>query len=315
MSAAPQPRTSAESDSWYRQRRAHEERLFARLAVERSPAARDAIVEHFMPLARRLARRYRHVEDIEDLEQVAAIGLIKAIDRFDPERGLAFSSFAFPTILGELKRYLRDRGWSVRPPRAVQELAARVEHAANALVAELGRSPTMAEIAARTGSTVEQALEGTRAATARHALSLDQPRRDADDLGSHRMAIAIDEAGFGAAEDAMLLDSLMRSLTQRERLILDLRFREDLTQVQIGEIVGVSQMHVSRMIRNAIAKLTVTSIAAQHLSDQRAESSQARSAASGVARIGAGISAAPAITRQNARARAPISGPPEPIGS
>ena len=279
MAAGSEASRTAELDSYYRACRADEERLFARLAVDPGPAARDAIAVQFMPMARRLARRYRQVEDIEDLEQIAAIGLLKAIDRFDPQRGLAFASFAFPTILGELKRYLRDRGWSVRPPRAVQDLAARVEHAANALPAELGRAPTVAEIAARTGCTLEQVLEGTQAAKARHAVSLDQPRRDAEDPGRHGIAVAIEEAGFGVAEDAMLLESLMRTLTQRERQMLHLRFREDLTQVQIAEIVGVSQMHVSRIIRNAIAKLTVTSIAAQRLSDRRAEQAGRRSMA------------------------------------
>ena len=160
-----------------------------------------------MPMARGLARRYRHFEEIEDLEQIAAIGLLKAIDRFDPHRGLVFSAFAFPTVLGELKRYLRDRGWSVRPPRAIQELAARVEHATNSLLAELGRSPTVPEIAARVGCTVEQVLEGTQAATARHSLSLDRPRREAEDFGDPGITVAIDETGFGAAEDAMLLDA------------------------------------------------------------------------------------------------------------
>jgi RNA polymerase sigma-B factor len=270
MPAASETRRTAAKD-WYRESRAEEERLFARLAVDRSPAARDAIVVQFMPMARRLARRYRHVAEIEDLEQVAAIGLVKAIDRFAPERGLAFSSFAFPTILGELKRYQRDRGWSVRPPRAVQELAVRVDSTANTLLAELGRAPTVAEIAARAGGTVEQVLEGTQAASARYAVSLDQPRRGAEDVDSPAWSIAVDEEGFGAAEDAMLLDGLMRALTQRERLVLNLRFREDLTQAQIGETVGVSQMHVSRIIRRAIAKMTATSIAAQHLGERRAE--------------------------------------------
>ena len=270
MPAASETRRAAAKD-WYRESRADEERLFARLVVDRSPAARDAIVEQFMPMARGLARRYRHVENIEDLEQIAAIGLLKAIDRFDPQRGLAFASFAFPTILGELKRYLRDRGWTVRPPRAIQELAGRVQHASNTLLAELGRAPTMPEIAERVGCTVEQVLEGTQAATARHALSLDQPRRDPDEPGGHGIAVATEETGFGAAEDAMLLERLMRVLTPRERLVLTLRFHDDLTQAQIGETVGVSQMHVSRLIRNAIGKLTATSLAAQHLCDRRAE--------------------------------------------
>jgi RNA polymerase sigma-B factor len=254
MPGVAEARWSAQQGNWYQARREHERRLFARLAIDRSPAAREAIVEQFLPLARQLARRYRNADDIEDLEQVAAMGLVKAIDRFDPDRGLAFSSFAFPTILGELKRHLRDRGWSVRPPRSVQERAARVEQAANALLAELGRSPTVVELAERVESTVEEVLEARQLATARHAISLDEPR-DADDPRSHGRTIAIDEAGFDAAEDAMILDGLMRELTPRERLLLTLRFREDLTQSQIGEIAGISQMHVSRTIRAALAKL------------------------------------------------------------
>jgi RNA polymerase sigma-B factor len=255
MGAVAAARGSAEWELWYRARRANEQRLFARLVADRSPTARDAIVEQFMPLARQLARRYHNVADIEDLEQVAAIGLLKAIDRFDPERGLAFSSFAFPTILGELKRHLRDRGWSVRPPREIQELVARVDRATNVLITELGRSPTVAEIAARVGSSVELVLEAMQAAGARHASSLDQPRRDVDDPRSRGLEIAIEEPGFAIAEDAVLLESLMRDLTHREQLILHLRFREDLTQTQIAEIVGLSQMHVSRMVRALIEKL------------------------------------------------------------
>ena len=144
MSSVTLTHLPATREHWCRTHRTNEQRLFARLAADRSPAARDAIVEQFMPLARQLARRYRHVEDIEDLEQIAAIGLVKAIVRFDSERGIAFSSFAFPTILGELKRHLRDRGWSVRPPRELQDRAARVDRVANVLLTELGRSPTVA---------------------------------------------------------------------------------------------------------------------------------------------------------------------------
>ncbi|WP_053226046.1 sigma-70 family RNA polymerase sigma factor [Solirubrobacter soli] len=252
---------TAERENWHRTARAGEQRLFARLAAEHSPAARDAIMEQFMPLARKLARRYRNVEDIEDLEQIAAIGLMKAIDRFDPERGLAFSSFAFPTILGELKRHLRDRGWSVRPPRDIQELVARVEQSANRLASDLGRSPTVGEIAEHVGNTVEQVLEAMGAANARHAASLDQPR-DADGPGSRGMEIAIDDPGFAAIENAVLVNSLMHDLTQRELVVLHLRFREDLTQVRIAEMVGLSQMHVSRMIRRAIEKLQAAAMPA-----------------------------------------------------
>ncbi|MDA0167259.1 SigB/SigF/SigG family RNA polymerase sigma factor [Solirubrobacter ginsenosidimutans] len=254
MPPVDENRWTATRAHWHAARRAHERRLFARLTVDRSPAARAAIVEQFMPLARQLARRYGNVEDIDDLEQVAAIGLVKAIDRFDPDRGLAFSSFAFPTILGELKRHLRDRGWSVRPPRDVQELAARAEQHAHALLAELGRSPTVSQIAERAGSTVEQVLEAMQATNARHAVSLDEPIRDTDP-SSRAREVAVEEAGFAAAENAMLLDAMLRQLTERERRVLDLRFRRDLTQSRVAEIVGISQMHVSRMLRTSLAKL------------------------------------------------------------
>lgn len=239
-------------------RRDEERALFARLAREHSPAARDAIVERFLPLAHQLARRYRNVEDIEDLKQVAAIGLVKAIGRFDPERGLAFSSFAFPTILGELKRHLRDRGWAVRVPRDLQELTARLESLSNELVAQLGRSPTAAELAERTGSTIEQVLEALQARTARRAISLDQPAHDADEPDAGGLEIAVDEAGFSTAEDATVLDGLLGELSERELQILRLRFSEDLTQSEIGKIAGVSQMHVSRVLRASLERLRET---------------------------------------------------------
>jgi RNA polymerase sigma-B factor len=250
----------AERDRWSRTRRAHEQRLFTRFAVDRSPAARDAIVEQFMPLARKLAGRYRNVEDIEDLEQIAAIGLVKAIERFDPGRGIAFTSYAFPTILGELKRYLRDHGWSVRPPRDVQELAARIDKHTITLQSELGRSPTATELAQRTESTVEQVLEAMQSGTARYAVSLDLPAHDADDPDSRGLEIATDEIGFAGAENAVLLDRLLRELTPREQQVVHLRFREDRTQSEIGEIVGISQMHVSRMLRTALERLQAATL-------------------------------------------------------
>jgi RNA polymerase sigma-B factor len=239
-------------------RRDEERALFARLASEDGPAARDAIVERFLPLAHQLARRYRNVEDIEDLDQVAAIGLVKAIDRFDPERGLAFSSFAVPTILGELKRHLRDRGWAVRVPRQLQELATRLESLSNELVAQLGRSPTAAELAEGTGSTIEQVLEALQARTARRAVSLDQPPHDADEPDARGLEIAVDEAGFSIAEDAAVLDGLLGELSERELQILRLRFSEDLTQSEIGRIAGLSQMHVSRTLRASLQRLRET---------------------------------------------------------
>jgi RNA polymerase sigma-B factor len=179
---------------------------------------------------------------------------MKAIERFDPSRGLAFSSFATPTILGELKRDFRDRGWIVRVPRELQELATRVDRVVDELTADLGRSPTPAEIAQHSGTTVERVLEARTTTTAHRALSLDEP---VDGGGEHprSASIAQYERGYDLAETAADLDRLLAVLTERERIILRLRFADDLTQREIGERLGTSQMHVSRLIRTAVAKL------------------------------------------------------------
>jgi RNA polymerase sigma-B factor len=237
------------------ERRTQERVLFARLARERTPAARDAIVERFMPLARQLARRYAGAAEPEDLEQVAAIGLVKAIDRFDAGRGLAFSSYAVPTIAGEIKRYLRDHAWTVRVPRELQESSIRLDRATSDLTAQLGRVPTAAELAARVGSTVEAVLEARQTITARHPVSLDQPVSGEDGSETVGALVGIEEAAFETAEQSALLGTLVRGLGERERLILHLRFVEDLTQSEIGERVGLSQMQVSRLLRVALAEL------------------------------------------------------------
>ena len=238
-----------------RERQAEERALFERLAEDPGPATRDAIVQRFMPLARQLARRYSGGHELEDLEQVAAIGLMKAVGRFDPARGLAFSTYAFPTIMGELKRHLRDHGWAVRVPRDLQEVYVRVDRATGELATALGRAPTVAELADRIGSTVEQVLEARQAGTARRADSLDQPRNGSEDPDAVGVEIAIDESGFATAEDAAVLEDLLGCLSERDVLVLRLRFGEDLTQSEIGDIVGLSQMQVSRLIRRAIARL------------------------------------------------------------
>jgi len=218
--------------------------------------ARAQLVDRFLPLARQLARRYqRGGEPLDDLVQVASLGLLKAIDRFDPSRETAFSSFAVPTILGELKRHFRDKGWSVRVPRDLQELAVKLEPVGEELARELGRAATLAEIAQRTGSTVEQVLEAREAASAYRAVSLDRPREDDEDGDGIGAAFGIEDTGFANAEDSATIERLMRVLNDREREILRLRFSEDLTQAEIGVRVGVSQMHVSRIIRQAINRL------------------------------------------------------------
>jgi RNA polymerase sigma-B factor len=232
-------------------------RLLTRYRESGDPAAREQLVERFLPLARQLARRYqRGGEQLDDLVQVASLGLLKAIDRFDPARETAFSSFAVPTILGELKRHFRDKGWSVRVPRDLQELAVKVDRVSDEMSRELGRAPTPAEIAQRTGSTLEQVLEAREASSAYRAVSLDRPRTDDDEEGdSYADAVGAEDPGFRHAEDSATVERLMEVLTDREREVLRLRFAEDLTQSEIGRRVGVSQMHVSRLIRQSVARL------------------------------------------------------------
>jgi len=231
--------------------------LLERYSATRSPADRDALVERFLPLARDLARRYqRPSESYDDLFQVASLGLLKAIDRFDPARPVAFSSFAVPTIAGELKRYYRDHTWSVRVARSLQELALRVDSAVSDYSSRHGRQPTVAEIAAVVGAGEEDVLEALQARDAHQASSLDAPRRGAEeDDGTLGDGLGDDDSGFAAAEDRATLDQLLGSLTRREREILRLRFEEDLTQAEIGERIGVSQMHVSRILRATIDRL------------------------------------------------------------
>jgi RNA polymerase sigma-B factor len=235
----------------------NERRLFARYRERDDQAARDALVERFLPLATQLARRYhRGNEPLDDLVQVASVGLLKAIDRFDPARGTAFSSFAVPTIAGELKRHYRDKGWAVRVPRDLQELALRVDRATEPLFHKLGRAPTPSELADELGVTIEQVLEAHEAAAAQRADSLDRPVSDADqDAAQLGDTLGSDEPGYRRAEDLATVESMASVLSDREREILSLRFEEDLTQSEIGERVGLSQMHVSRLLRQAVERL------------------------------------------------------------
>jgi RNA polymerase sigma-B factor len=256
-------RTAQGSDGAYpsegedRAARAREDRrLLERYHRHGDPAAREALVQRFLPLARQLARRYqRGSEPLDDLVQVASLGLLKAIDRFEPDRPTAFSSFAVPTILGELKRHFRDRGWSVRVPRDLQEMAVRVDRVAEEMARRLGRAPTPGEIAEEIGTTTERVLEAREAAGAYRAVSLDRPREDDEDSDQMAETFGVEDPGFRLAEDAATVERLMLVLTEREREVLRLRFAEDLTQSEIGARVGVSQMHVSRLIRQAIARL------------------------------------------------------------
>jgi RNA polymerase sigma-B factor len=238
--------------------RTHEDRaLFERYLARRDPADRELLVERFLPLARQLARRYQRPEEpFDDLFQVACLGLVKAIDRFDLTRDVAFSSYAVPTILGEIKRYFRDRTWSVRVPRDLQELALRVDRKVSELSTDRRRQPTVTEIADAVGIEEEEVLEALEASGAYRATSLSTPRGNADEAGETLGdTVGTSEEGFGLAEDRATLEQLMRAVTPREREVLRLRFEEDLTQAEIGERIGVSQMQVSRIIRQSIARL------------------------------------------------------------
>jgi RNA polymerase sigma-B factor len=234
-----------------------ERALLERYLQRRDPGDREMLVERFLPLARALARRYQRTgEPFDDLFQVACLGLVKAIDRFDLDRDVAFSTYAVPTIMGEIRRYLRDSTWSVRVPRALQELTLRVDKNVIELASDLHRQPTVAEIARAAAATQEQVLDALQAAGAYRATSLDTPRAGEDEacdtLGD---TVASTEQGFGLAEDRATLAQLLRAITPREREVLHLRFEENLTQRQIGQRIGVSQMQTSRIIRHSIARL------------------------------------------------------------
>jgi RNA polymerase sigma-B factor len=246
--------------------RAEQDRaLFARYLDKRDPVDREMLVERFLPLARQLARRYERPEEpFDDLFQVACLGLVKAIDRFDLEREVAFSSYAVPTILGEIKRYFRDRTWSVRVPRDLQELALKVDRAVSELSLDLHRQPTVEEIAEKVGADEEDVLEALEASGAYKATSLESPRGSEDETGDTLAdTLGTEEQGFALAEDRATIEHLMRSITPREREVLRLRFAEDLTQAEIGERIGVSQMQVSRIIRQSVARLRAYATARQ----------------------------------------------------
>jgi RNA polymerase sigma-B factor len=236
---------------------AEDRALFARYLDQRDPVDRDTLVERFLPLARQLARRYERPEvPFDDLFQVACLGLVNAIDRFDLDRQVAFSSYAVPTILGEIKRYFRDRTWSVRVPRDLQELSLKVDRAVLELDHERQRGPTIAEIVAKVGAGEEDVLEALEASGAYRAASLQAPWGADEDTGDTLGdAIGIEERGFTAAEHRATIDRLMRVITPRERKVLWLRFAGDLTQAEIAEHVGVSQMQVSRIIRQSVSRL------------------------------------------------------------
>jgi RNA polymerase sigma-B factor len=240
-----------------------ERELFVR-AQAGDPDARSALVDQYLPLARSLALRFRgRTEPMDDLFQVASIGLVIAIGRFDTERGLAFSTYAVPTILGELRRHFRDRTWSVRVPRSLQERAIAVTQHTEQLSAKLNRPPTVAELCEAMGLEKEEVLEALHAGQAYTASSLDGPsnRGGTDDDATLGERLGYSDDGFEAAETRALLKSASAELTLRQRRILQLHLEDDLTQEQIARTVGVSQMQVSRDLESARRALKLRLVA------------------------------------------------------
>jgi RNA polymerase sigma-B factor len=226
------------------------------------PVEREAFVERYMPLARHLAARHTSSgEPFDDVLQVACIGLVKAVDRFDRNRGVAFSSYATPTIVGEIKRYYRDHTWVIHVPRDLLELTLRVERTADELAAERGRPATVAQIAARLQVNEDEVRRARDAVRARRTTSMEQHVGD-EESATLGESFGVEEPGFAAAEQRATLDSLMRCLSARDREVVRLRFVDDLTQDEIGSRMRISQMQVSRVLRAALDRLRSVAAAA-----------------------------------------------------
>ena len=232
-----------------------EQALLRRIHVDGDPRARDELAEEMLPLARALAGRYANRgEPLDDLIQVACIGIMKAIDGFDIARDVRFSSYATPTVLGEIKRHFRDKTWSMRVPRGLQELQLQVAKARDKLTNELGRSPTVQELANAVDAPFEEVLATIQSVSARRTRSLDEPTGEdvtlADSLG-------FSDPELERAEIRALLDGAFGVLSERDQHVLRLRFADDLTQTEIAQRIGVSQMQVSRLIRQSLARLRI----------------------------------------------------------
>jgi RNA polymerase sigma-B factor len=231
--------------------------LLASYRNDRDDLAREELTRRFLPMARSLALRYnRGSEPLDDLIQVASVGLVKAIDRFDPSRGTSFHSYAVPTILGELKRHFRDGVMPIHIPRGLKERALEVGSASEELTAELDREPTVAELAERAGLSPAETIEAMRAATATRTISLDAPVGEENgDAGSIAEVLGEFDATLELADARLALRRAAAVLDGRERTVIQLRFVSDLTQEEIARHIGVSQVHVSRLIRGALEKL------------------------------------------------------------
>jgi RNA polymerase sigma-B factor len=235
---------------------ANDRELLRRYHERGDLAARERLIERYMSLVRSLARRYAsRGEQLDDLIQIGAIGLIKAIDRFDLDRGVELTTYATPNIIGEIKRHFRDHGWAVRVPRGLQELSIQLMHVVERLTVELQRSPTISELAEASGVSEEEVLEALEAGRAYSPLSLSIASGSDDEDLDPLESLGSEDHEYEVSEDRAVLEPGMRVLDERERMILRLRFYEGLTQSQIAQQIGISQMHVSRLIRRALDKV------------------------------------------------------------
>lgn len=228
------------------------------LPEQERASAREDLVHLHLPLVEHCARRFRNRgEPFEDLVQVGTIGLIKSVDRFESERGVEFSTYATPTIIGEIKRHFRDKGWAIRVPRRLQELRLQISTTTAELTQNLGRSPTTRELAERLGCTVEEIIEGMESGNAYSTLSLDATDDREDAGGSMLDALGIDDPNLEHIEVRESIKPMLDQLDPREKRILVLRFFKNMTQTQIAEEVGISQMHVSRLLTRTLDQMRV----------------------------------------------------------
>lgn len=231
--------------------------LFRRFKEEGDMDAREKLVMSHLNLVRFIANKFKNRgEPIDDLIQVGYLGLLKAIDRFDPSRGLEFTTFATPTIMGEIKRHFRDKGWSVRVPRCLQELSAKVNQASDTLTSQLQRSPTIAEIADYLDATVDEVLEAMESSSAYSSVSLEAPSgADDDDTPSVIDRYATEDSDLAFTDDRIIIEEALASFSPRERDVIEMRFLKGMTQIEIAEKLGISQVQVSRLLRRTLKKI------------------------------------------------------------
>ena len=231
--------------------------LFRRFKEEGDMDAREKLVMSHLNLVRFIANKFKNRgEPIDDLIQVGYLGLLKAIDRFDPSRGLEFTTFATPTIMGEIKRHFRDKGWSVRVPRRLQELSAKVNQATDTLTSQLQRSPTIAEIADYLDAPVDEVLEAMESSSAYSSVSLEAPSgADDDDTPSVIDRYATEDSDLAFTDDRIIIEEALASFSPRERDVIEMRFLKGMTQIEIAEKLGISQVQVSRLLRRTLKKI------------------------------------------------------------